>query len=147
MLQLAQRKVTLLVRGTRTAYGLLQCSAFLSDEQFADLAKYSSSILHAIADAVAQVRVSEFKESLSLTDKQVTSLSLVVSDDLRRIVETFQDYGDRELGVDEADEMNATLAGIRKGTRDGILKILDSTQRKKLEQALAEEKAAESEAE
>ena len=81
-----------------TVQRLHQVHAFLSEEQYEGMMKYSTAILHAIADAVALVRVTEFKESLELSEDQVTALTLVVSDDLRRLVETFQDYGDRDLG-------------------------------------------------
>ncbi len=105
-----------------------QVHGFLSEEQYAGMMRYSSAILHAIADAVALVRVTEFKESLELDEDQVTALTLVVGDDLRRIVEIFQGYDNWDLDMAHSDAMNKTLTGIRENTRADIQKILNSTQ-------------------
>jgi len=105
-----------------------QVHAFLDEQQFEGMMKYSDAILHAIADAVALVRVSEFKESLKLNAGQVTALTLVVSEDLRRIVETFQGWEHWDLDKAQSKVMNETLSGIRANTRADVQKILTSTQ-------------------
>jgi hypothetical protein len=75
----------------------------------------------------------------------VTALTLVVSEDLRSVVSTFVEYDDREMGPAEVDSMNKALTDTRSGSRLQILSILDSTQRKKLEQLQEEAAAAKAE--
>jgi len=118
------------------------CRSFLSEEQFEGMTKYSSAVFYGLADGIGLVRVKKYKQSLKLSDDQVTALTLVVSDDLRRIVETFLEYDGREVGQPEIDSMNTSLIWIRENTRAEVQKILTSQQRKDLER-LREEEAAE----
>lgn len=117
------------------------CRSFLSQEQFEEMLRYRSAIFYSLSEGIAMTRVSAFRESLGLSEDQVTALTLVVSDDLRRVVETFLDYEDREMGQADVDAMNQTLVAIRKDTRKGVDKILTSTQRKNFERLREEAKA------
>jgi hypothetical protein len=106
---------------------------FLSKEQFDTMQKYSSAIFYALADDVALVRVKQYKTSLELTDTQIPALSLVVSEDLRSVVETFLLYNSGDTGKAAASAMRESLLEIREGTRAEVQKILTEDQWKKLE--------------
>lgn len=121
------------------------CRAFMSAEQFETLLRYRSAVFYSLTEGIALSQVKTFQSRLLLTEDQVTKLTLVVSEDLRSIVSTFLEYDDREVGPAEVDAMNKALTDTRSGTRLQILSILDSTQRKKLEQLQEEEAAAKAE--
>ena len=120
--------------------------SFLSEEQFEAMTRYSSAIFYTLAEGVAMVRVKKYQSSLTLSDDQVTALTLVVGDDLRRVVETFLEYDGRDVGQPEIDAMNTSLILTRENTRAGIRKVLTSLQWKTLQQLQEEEKAAAEEA-
>jgi len=113
---------------------------FLSEEQFEGLTQYTPAILNGIANAVALVRVAHFEESLGLDEGQVTALTLGVSEDLRRIVETFRSWTHWDLNKEQSIEMNKTIAAIRKDTGAGVQKILSAEQWTKLQKLLEEER-------
>jgi hypothetical protein len=106
---------------------------FLTEEQFETMLGYSAAIFYELANDIARVYVTQFKESLTLTDDRVTALTLVVNEDLRSVVEAFLEWD--EAGVDQpgSDTMNKELLEIREHTRAGVKKILTEDQWNKLQ--------------
>ena len=106
---------------------------FLSKEQFDTMLKYSSAIFYELADDIARVHMKQFKHSLELTDDQMTSLTLVVNEDLRSIVETLLIYGE---GADDGSApavMSEALLEVRKDSLSEVKKILTEDQWTKLQ--------------
>ncbi len=106
---------------------------FLSTEQFNSMLRYSSAIFYELAEDIARVRVKEFKDSLKLTDDQMTALTLVVNEDLRSVVETFLIYDEGDVNGSVADAMSKSLLEIRENTRAQVQKILTDDQWTKLQ--------------
>jgi len=101
---------------------------FLSKEQFDTMLTYSSAIFYELADDIARVHMKQFKHSLELTDDQMTSLTLVVNEDLRSIVETLLIYGE---GADDGSApavMSEALLEVRKDSLAEVKKILTEDQ-------------------
>ena len=107
---------------------------FLSTEQFKTMLRYSSAIFYELAEDIALVRVKKFKDSLKLTDDQMTALTLVVNEDLRSVVETFLVYNERDVDQSVADSMSKSLLEIRENTRTEVKKILTEDQWTKFQQ-------------
>jgi hypothetical protein len=118
-------------------------STFLSAEKFETMLKYSSAIFYELAEDIARVHVKKFKDSLKLTDDQMTALTLVVNEDLRSVVETFLLYDEGDISGSVADAMNKSLLGIRENSRTEVKKILTEDQWTKLQQ-MREQAQAES---
>ena len=114
---------------------------FLSTEQFKTMLRYSSAIFYELAEDIALVRVKKFKDSLKLTDNQMTALTLVVNEDLRSVVETFMVYDEGDVNGSVADAMNKSLLEIRQNTRTEAKKILTEDQWTKLQQMREEAQA------
>ena len=73
----------------------------------------------------------QYKDSLELTDNQMTALTLVVDEDLRSVIETFLEYDDV---IDfDPDVMTKSLLDIRENTRADVKKILTGDQWTKLQ--------------
>jgi hypothetical protein len=104
---------------------------FLSTDQFNGMMKYSSAIFYELAEDIARVRVKQYKDSLKLTDDQMSALTFVVNEDLRSVIQTFVMYNDSDDFVPEA--INESLLEIRANTREEITKILTEDQVKKLQ--------------
>jgi hypothetical protein len=107
---------------------------FLSTEQFKTMLKYSSAIMYELAEDIAEVRVKKFKDSLKLTDDQMTALTLVVNEELRSVVETFLVYDEGDISQSVPDAMSKSLLGIRENTRTEVKKILTEDQWTKFQQ-------------
>jgi hypothetical protein len=105
---------------------------FLNEEKFSTMMNYSNAIFYELADDIARVRVMKFKESLKLTDDQVTALTLVVNEDLRSVVEAFLVW-DGEGAQPGSDTMSKSLTEIRENTRTHVKKILTEDQWTKLQ--------------
>jgi hypothetical protein len=106
---------------------------FLSREKFDTMLKYSSAIVYELAEDIARVRVKKYKDSLKLTDDQMTALTLVVNEDLRSIVETCLIYDEGEVDGSVADAMRKELLEIRENTRAEVKKLLTEDQWTKLQ--------------
>ena len=76
----------------------------------------------------------KFKDSLKLTDDQMTALTLVVNEELRSVVETFLAYDEGDISGSVADAMSKSLLGIRENTRTEVKKILTEDQWTKFQQ-------------
>lgn len=107
---------------------------FLSTEQFKTMLRYSSAIFYELAEDIARVRVKKFKDSLKLTDDQMTALTLVVNEELRSVVETFLAYDEGDISGSVADAMSKSLLEIRENTRTEVKKILTEDQWTKFQQ-------------
>jgi len=107
---------------------------FLSTEQFETMLKYSSAIFYELADDIARVRVTRFKESLKLTDDQMPALTFVVNEDLRSVVEAFLIWDGEDTSQPASDTMSKSLVEIRENTRTEVKKILTEDQWTKLQQ-------------
>jgi hypothetical protein len=116
---------------------------FLSPEQFKTMMKYSSAIFYELAEDIARVRVTKFKESLALTDDQMTALTLVVNEELRSVVEAFLVYDEGDIDQSVADALSKSLLEIRENTRTEVKKILTEDQWAKFQQ-MREQSQAES---
>jgi hypothetical protein len=106
---------------------------FLSPEKFDTMMKYSAAIVYELADDIAKVHVKKFKDSLKLTDDQMTALTLVVNEDLRSVVETCLVYDEGEVSQSVADAMRKDLLEVRENTRAQVKKILNEDQWTKLQ--------------
>jgi len=104
---------------------------FLDAEQLETMLKYSSAIYYKLTETISRVRVKQYKDSLELTDNQMTALTLVVDEDLRSVIETFLEYDDV---IDfDPDVMTKSLLDIRENTRADVKKILTGDQWTKLQ--------------
>jgi len=90
---------------------------FLSTEQFETIQRYSSAIFYELAEDIAAARVNNYKTRLKLTDDQMTALTLVVSEELRSVVETYLIYGEGDVNASVAESMTKSLLEIREKTR------------------------------
>ena len=106
---------------------------FLSKEQFDTMLKYSSAIFYELAEDIARIRVTKYKESLKLTDDQMPALTLVVNEDLRSVVETFLVFGEGAADGSVPAVMSKELLDVRENTRDQVKKILNEDQWAKLQ--------------
>ena len=106
-------------------------STFLSPEQFESMLDYSNAIVYELADDIAGVRVKKYKESLKLTDDQISALTLVVNEDLRSVAEAFLEWNG-EGNQPDSGTMIKSLQDIREHTRNQVKKILTEDQWAKL---------------
>ena len=100
----------------------------LSPEQIKTMQTYSAAIFYQLVNNIARVRVTKFKDSLKLTDDQMTALTLVVNEDLRNIVATCLEYNDMDFNDAVAAAMRKDVVEIRESTRSEIKKILTGDQ-------------------
>jgi hypothetical protein len=107
--------------------------SFLSQDQIKTMQKYASAIFYELADDIARMRVTRFKESLKLTEDQMTASTLVVNEDLRNIVATCLEYNEKDFNDAVADAMRKDVVEIREDTRAQIKKILTEDQWTKLQ--------------
>jgi hypothetical protein len=107
---------------------------FLGPDKFKTMMKYSSAIFYELAEDIGRVRVKKYKDSLKLTDDQMTALTLVVSEDLRSVVETFLVYDVDNVSGSATDAMSKSLTEIRENTRAQVKKILTADQWSKLQE-------------
>ncbi len=105
--------------------------SFLGAEKLETMQKYSSAIFYKLTENISRVRVKQFKDSLELTDDQMTALTLVVDEDLRSVVETFLVHDDSDDF--DPDAMIKSLFEIRENTRADVKKILTGDQWTKLQ--------------
>lgn len=100
----------------------------LSPEQIKTMQTYSAAIFYQLVNNIARVRVTKFKDSLKLTDDQMTALTLVVNEDLRNIVATCLEYNEMDFNDTVAAAMRKDVVEIRESTRSEIKKILTGDQ-------------------
>jgi len=118
-------------------------NTFMSPEQFNSMVKYIHAIFYELAEDIALIRVTKYEKSLKLSEQQVTSLTLVVNEELRSVVETLLEYGEGDINQQVADALDRSLTGIREDTVAEVQRILTDEQFTKL-QELRTESAAES---
>ena len=108
-------------------------SAILNPEQLETMRKYSPAVFYELVDDVARIRVTKFKDSLKLTDDQITALTLVVNEYLRNIVATCLEYNEQDFNDAVAKSMSQDVLEIRENTKSDIKKILTEDQWTKLQ--------------
>lgn len=103
----------------------------LTDEQWSSYQQMMDQIFQEIAESIAELRITDFRAPLSLTDDQADALKPVLGTAVRGVVATIFEYSDKRMGVRTKLAMANKLKRIKAEADAGMAEILSPEQQQK----------------
>lgn len=100
----------------------------LSKEQWKQYEELREEILHEIFSEIAELRIIDLKEPLSLTDEQMDKMKPVMGKSLRAFIGTIFEYGDKRMNTRNKLKLANSLKRIKSEQDSQMKKILSSEQ-------------------
>ncbi len=114
----------------------------LSDEQWVAYEQMMDEIMQEIFESIAELRITDLRNPLGLTDEQAEAMKPVLGTAIRGVVAVIFEYGDKRMGIRTKLAMGNKLKKIKADAEAGMGEILTPEQ----VQTYQEMKAAEKEA-
>jgi hypothetical protein len=105
----------------------------LSDEQYAAYEQLMDEVMQEIFESIAELRITDMRYALDLSDDQATALKPVMGSGIRGLVGVIFEYADRRMGPRIKLQMANKLKSIAAETQAGINGILTPEQQQKYE--------------
>jgi hypothetical protein len=105
----------------------------LTEEQWTAYTAMMDQIFQEIAESIAELRITDLRAPLSLTDDQAEALKPVMGTAVRGVVATIFEYGDKRMGVRTKLAMANKLKKIQADMQAGMNGILTPEQMQQYE--------------
>jgi len=103
----------------------------LSEEQYAAYEQLMDEVMQEIFESIAQLRITDMKYPVELSDEQEAALKPVMGSGIRALVAVIFEYADRRMGPRIKLQMANKLKSIQAETNAGINQILTPEQQQK----------------